>query len=249
MLTIHSLLPAARAAVVAATVLGITVTMSPARADALGDCRQSAEPAKAIAACSAAIKEAGKDVAKVAEAYAARSAANEKKGDYKSALDDIYWACIRDPKNAQLWYRSGLLRQQQSKPQPIRAAADMTIALKYEPKLVPALIARADLYRQLGLLPKSIADADAAIAIDPKQASAYATRGYAQLRAGQLDKAAADAEEAIKLDQRSTFGYLTKGLVAQARKQNAEAIQALKKVRELDPKNTIAEKALKDLGA
>ena len=231
-----------------AALLAVTALSGTAHADAMADCRQTAEPAKAITACAVAIKEAGKDVAKAGEAYAARSAANEKKGDFKAALDDIYSACLRDPKNPQLWYRSGLIRMQQAKPQPIRASADMSIALKYDPKHVPALIARADYYRQLGLLPKAIADADAAIKLDPKQPAAFATRGYAQLRAGQPDKAAADADEAIKLDPKSTFGYLTRGLVLQGKKDKDKAVEALKKVIELDPKNTIAAKALKDLG-
>jgi tetratricopeptide (TPR) repeat protein len=219
-----------------------------AHADALADCKQTAEPAKAIPACALAIKEGGKDLAKVSQAYTARSAANEKKGDFKAALDDIYAACLRDPKNPDLWYRSGMIRMLQTKPQPIRATADMSIALKYDPKFVPALSARADLYRQLGLLPKAIADADALIKIDPKSSAAYATRGYAQLRAGQPDKAAADAEEAIKLDPKSAFGYLTRGLVAQGKKDKDKAVADLKKVIEIDPKNTIAAKALKDLG-
>jgi tetratricopeptide (TPR) repeat protein len=221
----------------------------PVRADTLADCRDMATPAKAVVACSALVKEAGTDIKKVGEAYAARAAANVAARDYRAALSDYSSAIIRDAKNPELWHRRGLVRMKVTPPQPIRATADQTLALRYDPKHLAALIERGDLHRQLGLLPKAIADATAALAIDPKSAAAYANRGYAQLRSNQVDKALADADDALKLDAKSIFGLLTRALVAEKKGDKAKAIEDLKRVIELDPERVIARDALKRLGA
>lgn len=227
--------------------IAVSLMATPAAlADTMRDCRNTAEPARALVACSTVIIEAGKDPAKLAEGYALRSAANEASGDLKAALDDIFSATIRDSNNPQLWYRSGTLRA--ALKQPIRASADFTIALRYDPWMTDALIRRGTEQRVLGLLTRAIEDFDAAIKLDPKSAPAFAGRAYTHLRNGKPDLALGDAEEALKLDPTSVFGHLTMGLVAEGQKDKDKAMASLKKALDLDPKNVVAAEALKRVG-
>jgi tetratricopeptide (TPR) repeat protein len=131
--------------------------------------------------------------------------------------------------------------------QKIRAAADYSIAAKYDPKSAAALAGSAEMYRQLGALPKAIADATAALKLDPKLAGALATRAFSQQRLGRDKEAVADADEAIKLDAKSMLSYLARGL-AQVKSDPAKAKDDLKKVLELEPKSQLAADALKKLG-
>lgn len=231
----------------ARTMVCVTLLMAApgiARADTLADCTQVADRDKAIAACTALIKDAGKDRAKLETGYSARGAAYEAKGELRKALSDLTWALAAGPKNADLWYRRGVVRAALG--QNIRAAADQTLALRYDPKNVKALIERGELYRKLGSLKYAVGDASEAIKLDPKSATAFANRGYAKLRLGDGGGAAADADEAIKLDEKSALGYLTRGL-ATAKTDKDKAIADVKKALELRPGMPEATSALKTL--
>ena len=188
---------------------------------ALTDCTQRADLPKAVAACDALVKEAGKDAAKLAPAYTNLATAQKASGDLRKALTNYGWALVYDRQNAKLWYERGLIRQALG--QNIRAAADHSLALRYDPKMIGAYIERGDLYRKLGALPRAVTDATEALKLDPKSATALANRSYALLRMNQLDKAKADADEALKLDPKSATAYLTRGL-SQEKSDKAKAL-------------------------
>ena len=229
------------ASVAGANIGGVGV----ARADTLADCTQRADPGKAITACGTLITESKQDKAKLAVAYTNLGAAQKAKGDLKGALTNLGWALVYDQKNANLWHDRGLVRAGLG--QTLRAAADETLAIRYDPRKADAWIARGDLYRSMGALTRAVSDASEALKLDPKSAPALANRGYAYLRMGQLDKARTDAEEAIKNDAKSARGYLTRGL-AQEKADKTKAVADVKKALELDPKDAIAQEALKRLG-
>ena len=121
------------------------------------------------------------------------------------------------------------------------------MALKYDPKKIAALVGRGDMYRQLGVLPKAITDATDALKLDPKNATALANRAYALVRSNKDADAIKDADEAIKLDAKQVQAYLARG-IAKMKSDKAAATADVKKALELDPKSTIAQSVLKQLG-
>jgi tetratricopeptide (TPR) repeat protein len=120
----------------------------------------------------------------------------------------------------------------------IPAAADLNVALRYDPTMAAAYVARGDCYRSLGALDQAVADATQALQIDPQSADAFSNRAYARLRQGKLDEAIADAERAVSIDPKNARGYMTRGL-ALDRKPNERArdrvIADIAKAFELDP--------------
>ena len=68
----------------------------------MGDCTGTADRAKAITACGALIKDAGRDMAKLSAAYAARAAQYAATCKPRDALADYSRALSTDPKNAAL---------------------------------------------------------------------------------------------------------------------------------------------------
>jgi tetratricopeptide (TPR) repeat protein len=231
-----------------AVVASLLASASLARADPHSDCAQTTDRERAIVACTAVMKEAGRDNAKLLAAYSNRSLAYQAKGEHRLAISDLTRALVYSPRDPQLWYRRGLSRSALG--QNIRCAADFSLALRYDTRMANALLERGECYRKLGALPRAIADQTEVLKLDPKSATAYANRAYAQLRLGQLDKAVADADEAIKLDPRSARGYLARGL-AREKKDKTQAASDVKKALELDPKLKDARElqdALKRLG-
>lgn len=209
---------------------------TPAATTLAPECAQTADRAKAVAACTAFLKDLGKvvkpDQGLLASALSARASAYSAQALMKPAFNDVTRALYHAPKDARLWSQRGQIRQVLG--QNIRCAADFSIALKNDPKLVQALIGRSECFRRVGALPKAIADADEALKVDPKSTAALTTRAYAQLRLGKFDRAIADADDALKIDPNSARAYLTRGL-AQERTDKAKADADVKKALELDP--------------
>lgn len=218
---------------------------APTAAAALTDCAQATDRAKALAACSAIIKEKGSDNAALLAAYRGRAAAAIATKKAPEALADLSRALVLDPKNVDLWVARGDVRA--SLGQRIRAAADYSVALKYDPKKVAALTGRAEQYRSLGALQKAVSDHTEALQLDPKSAVALAGRAYAQQRLGKDKEAIADADEALKLDGKAALAYLARGL-AIGKTDKVKAATDLKKALELDPASPIAKSALQKLG-
>lgn len=222
------------------------VATTPAAGHAtLGDCMQRGDPALAVTACLALIKNAGKDRKMLGTGYAFLGPAQRLTGDLRGALRSIGQALLYDPRNARLWHERGLTRAALG--QTLRASADETYAIRYEPRMVEAWVARGDLFRKLGLLSKAVSDATEALKLDPKNHVAFANRAYARLRLGQFDAAKADAEESLTIEPRSAKALLTRGLVLE-RSDSAKALEDIKASLAIEPKDKIAQDALKRLG-
>eukprot|EP00397_Hematodinium_sp_SG-2012_P049324 GEMP01056850.1.p1 GENE.GEMP01056850.1~~GEMP01056850.1.p1 ORF type:complete len:360 (-),score=87.84 GEMP01056850.1:277-1356(-) len=65
----------------------------------------------------------------------------------------------------------------------------------------------------------------------------YCNRSQAWLKIGQIERALEDAEKSIALDSTNTKAYFRKGIALHASERYQEAIEALVKAEELDPKN------------
>jgi len=95
-----------------------------------------------------------------------------------------------------------------------RAIADLSEAIRLDPKYAEAYYLRGVTYRNKGDLDRAIADYSEAIRLDPKLAGAYNNRGNAYKDKGDSDHAIADFSEAIRLapeleaSQRRSFAAL-----------------------------------------
>jgi len=80
-----------------------------------------------------------------------------------------------------------------------RAIADLSEAIRLDPKYAEAYYLRGVSYRNKGDLARAISDYSEAIRLDPKLAAAYNNRGNAYKDKGDFDRAIADFSEAIRL--------------------------------------------------
>ena len=80
-----------------------------------------------------------------------------------------------------------------------RAIADLSEAIRLDPKYAEAYYLRGVSYRNKGDLARAISDYSEAIRLDPKLAAAYNNRGNAYKDKGDFDRAIADFNEAIRL--------------------------------------------------
>jgi tetratricopeptide (TPR) repeat protein len=98
------------------------------------------------------------------------------------------------------------------------AIADENEALKLNPNLVAAYVARSAAYvaRSAAYVARSgdygvKEDDDQAIEIDPNVAAAYHNRGIARGHNGDLDGAIADTTRAIEIDPNSALAFISRG--------------------------------------
>src|SRR5262249_35767394 len=116
-----------------------------------------------------------------------------------------------------------------------RAIADLSEAIRLEPKLVFAYVDRGNAYRAKGDKDHAIADFSEAIRLDPKSADAYVDRGNAYRAKDDKDHAIADFSEAIRLDPKSADAYYNRGLAYLYSGDLAKALADVREASELDP--------------
>ncbi len=96
---------------------------------------------------------------------------------------------------------------------------------------------------------KLMRDLNRAIEIDPRSAVAFAFRAFVYKQNQQVDVAGKDIETALKLDANSPEVQWANGEIEEVRGRTDAAIAGLRKCLELRPSWTLAEDALKRLGA
>jgi tetratricopeptide (TPR) repeat protein len=92
-----------------------------------------------------------------------------------------------------------------------RAMADLTEAIRLDPKYAEAYYNRGEVWLDAREFDRAIADYSEAIRLDPKHAKAYVGRGVTWQRKGDLDRAIADFTEAIRLDPNYAAAYREPG--------------------------------------
>jgi tetratricopeptide (TPR) repeat protein len=112
------------------------------------------------------------------------------------AIDACTRVLTRHPRDAQAWANRGM----SYKHDPDRAIADLSQAIRLDPKHATYYNNRALAFQDKGDLDRAITDLDQAIRLDPKDATAYENRGVAYADKGDYERAAADLDEAVRLN-------------------------------------------------
>lgn len=165
-----------------------------ADAGTVGDCAQSKELDRAIAACSAAIQSNPED----ARSFFQRGLAHFLKFDYERAFAD-YEAAIRlNPQDSVAHHMRGVIFQIWGNDD--RAIDDFTKALALGSNDVRLFVDRGTAYAAKGATSQSLADYDRAIRVDPKSPFAYLLRGIAYTYGGELEQAQADFKRGFEVE-------------------------------------------------
>jgi tetratricopeptide (TPR) repeat protein len=117
------------------------------------------------------------------------------------------------------------------------AAGDLDEAVKLDPKYVPALIARAQLWQWRNRLDRAMADASQAIEFDSRNSYAYVERGIFEYNLKKHDKALQDLDKASELGSRAAVIHIARGMIHIEKGELAKAQAEFHHAIELDPKH------------
>jgi tetratricopeptide (TPR) repeat protein len=186
-------------------VAGLVLWSGPLRADALDDCEQLKEPARAIRACSRLISV----IPDTAALYTKRGIAYFDNGQIELAIADYTRAIALDPRFTEAHYHRG--HAFLSKEAYARAIADFSQALSRNPKHALSRNGRAwAAFKLGGDLASALDDANQAIAADATFAAAYDTRGHIYEALGRHDEAVAAFRKALALEPQNPSAHLTR---------------------------------------
>jgi tetratricopeptide (TPR) repeat protein len=180
-----------------AAAISVALLAAPARAQTqkdIGDCSQSPDVDRRIAACTRALAGNLKSPAVV---FVSRGQAFAVKGDYDRAMADMNEAIRADATYSRAYYLRGAIWE--NKGLFDQAIADYTAAIRFDDKAYAAYNDRGETWFHKGEYDRAIADYNEAIRINPKYAGAYAERGECWRLKGDLARALADQDEAIRL--------------------------------------------------
>lgn len=164
---------------------------------------------------------------------------------YEEALASVEKALALDPKNARAWANQA--RVWRSLDQPDKALAAYAEALKYDPQNAAILANQSAVQWSLGDHPAALESAKRAIAVNPDLAQAWQNRAAAEVALQQYPEAQTSYERALQLDKTNPESWTGLGLVLIQQQQYPKARQALQTAISLNPKQTVAQKALKAL--
>ena len=116
-----------------------------------------------------------------------------------------------------------------------RARACYSEAIRLNPKAVPALLERGQIYRLARKPDLAIIDFNAALEVDPGQADGYVRRGNALVDQGRLDEAIEDYGAAIQLDPRNAPAFLNRALAFAKKQDSANVLDDANQVLALNP--------------
>lgn len=186
-------------------VAALILWSGPLRADALDDCEQLKDPARAIRACSRLILA----IPDAAALHTKRGIAYFGNGQIELAIADYTRAIALDPRFMEAYYNRGhaLL----SKEAYAEAIADFGQALSRNPKHALSRNGRAwAVFKLGGDLTAALDDVNQAIATDAAFAAAYDTRGHIYEALGRRNEAVADFRKALALEPQNPSAHLTR---------------------------------------
>jgi tetratricopeptide (TPR) repeat protein len=165
-----------------------------------------------IAGCTGVIQSGEKDAANLARAFNNRGAANNEKGQYDTAIEDLSQAIRLDPKYAHAFYNRG--NAYDHKGQLDRAIEDYTQAIRLDPKFAVAFRNRGNAYNHEGQHDSAIEDDTQAIRLEPENAENFNSRCWSRAIAGRdLDKALSDCNESLRLKPNVANTLDSRGMV------------------------------------
>jgi tetratricopeptide (TPR) repeat protein len=178
-------------------------------------------------------------------AWSARGVVRRRMGDLAGALEDFQEAVRRNPDDIRCWFHCGELHAgRREYPQAIDA---FTAVLRLEPDNVEAYRQRGLCHASNGDVDKALADQAKAIDLAPNDPWAYYYRANLHRLRNDLDRAFEDYTAAIARDRANHRGlagaYRGRGMLSLHRQKYEQAIQDLTQALELDPADTVAQRA------
>lgn len=169
---------------------------TPALANDIADCNQTANPELQITGCTGFIQ-SGASGNNLAIAYANRGIAYSAKDETEIAIGDFDKAIEANPGYVVAYYNRGVAFSELGDFD--RAIADFDKAIALNPDDPDAYDSRGFTFHDMRNFDRAIADFDKAIELDPTFAAAYYHRGIAYGARGDLDPGIADYDKAIEL--------------------------------------------------
>ncbi len=118
---------------------------------------------------------------------------------------------------------------------PDRALADLSEAIRVDPKRTLAYYWRGKVHEQSDDLDRAVAAFSEAIRLDPTYVLSYVGRGVSQIKAGRFEQAIADFDEAIRRDPELSCAYFQRGLAFCRGCDLDRAVEDLEKAVALSP--------------
>lgn len=185
--------------------------------------------------------------ARFASAYRNRAEARLDVGQTDEAIEDLSRAVAFDVNNAELYVVRGYAYLNSGNT--ASAIKDFGRAVELAPNTVPALAARGLANGMAEAFDEAYADLNRALELDPRSAVAFAFRGYVYKQNQQVDVGQKDVETALKLDANRAEVQWASGELEEARGKTDSAVAAMRNALAIEPSWTLAETALKRLGA
>ncbi len=113
--------------------------------------------------------------------------------------------------------------------------ADLTAALKQDPKFLPALVNRGFVFMQMRRADDAEKDLTAAIELNPSSAQAYTMRGNARVVRGRIPDAMADYRKVVEMNPTSGIAAADLGFAMFFGKDYAAALTQFDHALSLDP--------------
>jgi tetratricopeptide (TPR) repeat protein len=117
-----------------------------------------------------------------------------------------------------------------------RAIADLTEAIKLDPRSALAFHTRGIVWQAKGDPERALADFQMSLQLDPQRIAVYLSKGLAWHAKGNDDRAIAELTEAIKIDPYFTAAYSTRGAIYAGQSDYTRAREDLKTAIALPPK-------------
>ena len=117
-----------------------------------------------------------------------------------------------------------------------RAIADLSQALQLDPRYVPAIKLRDDLYARSHRYDLAAADFGRAIQLNPRDADAYSGRGLAYYSEGQYASAIPDLDQALRLNPDDAMSLYIRGPSRQETGDAARGKADIARALQLNPK-------------
>jgi tetratricopeptide (TPR) repeat protein len=125
-----------------------------------------------------------------------------------------------------------------------RAIADISEAIKLDPKNTRYYNERAGSYRAAGQLDLALADFNELIRLEPKNDGWYMNRGQAFAEKGDYSRAIADCDTAIRINPKVAYWYVVRGEYYEKKGDRDRAIADYRKSLEVDPSRPESRDAL-----
>lgn len=223
----------------------LAVSLRPAAADLIDECRGHPWPDVQLRACTEIIANPSFDFDAKALAYRYRGDARTDAGAFQRAIADFSDSIRLRPSNVPAF--AGRARAEFSIGNFADALGDYGEAIRLSPAAANLYIARGHVYLSQGNLDASVRDLTEAIRLDPRSATAFNNRGLALRKKGDLDGAAQDYSTAIAINPIYALAYENRGYLQEARGQRNDAIGDLRQALLLDPSLVGARDALRRL--